>query len=135
MPRIPSLRKFSGDDEVSFSQWLLQFQVQLEALGINPDQNRQMLLCCLEGSTFSCSAQQIGTNNLSYDALKNVLVERFTGEDYKRKLKTKLRNLRFTKGTNINLFAHTLRNTIKELYCLQGNCQRCNRCYRDKSRS
>ena len=48
-------------------------------------------------------------------------MESFTGEDFKRKLETKLRNLKFTKGTNINLFAHTLRNTIKELHGLQGN--------------
>ena len=121
MPRIPSIKKFSGDDEVSFSQWLLQFEAQLGGLGINPNQNRQILLCCLERSAFSYAAQQIGTNDLAYNDLKNVLVERFTGEDYKRKLETKLRNLKFTKGTNINLFAHTLRNTIKELYGLQGN--------------
>ena len=68
----------------------LQLEAQLGVLGINPDQNRQMLLCCLEGSTFSYAAQQIGTNDLAYDALKNVLVERFTREDYKRKLETKL---------------------------------------------
>ena len=80
-----------------------------------------MLLCCLEGSAFSYAAQQIGTNHLACNDLQNVLVERFTGEDYKRKLETKLRNLKFAKGTNINLFAHTLRNTIKELYGLQGN--------------
>ena len=121
MPRIPSIKKLSGDDEVSFSLWLLQFEAQLGALGINADQNKQMLLCCLEGSAFSYATQQIGTNNLAYNDLKNVLVERFTGEDYKRKLETKLRNLKFMKGTNINLFAHTLRNTIKELYGLQGN--------------
>ena len=121
MPRIPSIKKFSGDDKVSFSQWLLQFEAQLGALDISLDQNRQMLLFCIEGSAFSCAAQQIGTNNLVYDALKNVLVGRYTGEDYKRKLETKLRNIGFTKGTNINLFAHTLRNAIKELYGLQGN--------------
>ena len=28
----------------------------------------------------------IGTNDLVYNDLKNALVERFTGEDYKRKL-------------------------------------------------
>ena len=55
-----------------------------------------MLLCCLEGSAFSYVAQQIGTNDLAYNDLKNVLVERFIGEDYKRKLETKLRNLKFT---------------------------------------
>ena len=104
MPRVPSIKKFSGDDEVTFSRWFLQFQVQLGALGINPDRNRQMLLCCLEGRAFRYAAQQIGTNDLAYNDLKNVLVERFTGKDYQRKLETKLRNLRFMKGTNINLF-------------------------------
>ena len=118
MPRISSIKKFSGDDKASFSQWLLQFEAQLGASGINPDQNRQMLLCCLEGSAFSYAAQQIGASDLAYNDLKNVLVERFTGEDYKRKLETKLRNLKFMKGANMNLFAHTLRNTIKELYGL-----------------
>ena len=41
-----------------------------------------MLLCYLVGSAFSFAAQRIGTNDLAYDDLKNVLVERFTGEDY-----------------------------------------------------
>ena len=65
MPRIPSIKEFSGDDEVSFIQWLLQLEAQLGVLGINPAQNRQMLLCCLEGSIFSYAAQQIGTNDLA----------------------------------------------------------------------
>ena len=47
-----------------------------------------MLLCCLEGTGFSYAAQQIGTNDLSYDDLKNVLLKRFTVEVYKRKLET-----------------------------------------------
>ena len=51
--RIPSTKNFGSDDEVSFSQLLLQFEAQLGALGISPDQNRQMLLCCLGGSAFS----------------------------------------------------------------------------------
>ena len=80
-----------------------------------------MLLCCLEGSAFSYAAQKNGNNDLAYDALKNVFVERFTGEDYKRKLETNVQHLIFTKGTNINLFAHTLRNTNKELHGLRGN--------------
>ena len=73
MPRIPSIKKFRGDDEVSFSQWLLQFETQLGVLGINSSQNRQMLLCCLEGSAFSYAAQQIGASDLAYNDLKNVL--------------------------------------------------------------
>ena len=113
MPRIPSIKTFSGNDEVSFSQWLLQLEAQLGRLGINLNQNRQMLLCCLEGSAFSYASQQICTNDLAYDTLKIVLVERLRGEDYKGKLETKLQNLRFTKGTNIDLFAHMLRTQLK----------------------
>ena len=121
MPRIPPIKKFTGDDEVSFSQWLLQFEAQLGALNVNPNQNRQMLLCCLEGSAFSFAAQRIGADDLPYDELKDDLIERFTGEDYKRKLETKLRNLKFTKGMNINSFSNNLRTTVKELYGLQGD--------------
>ena len=72
MLRIPPIKKFSGDDEVSFSQWLLQFEAQLGVLGISLDQNRQMLLCCSERRAFSYAAQQIGTNELAYNDLKNV---------------------------------------------------------------
>ena len=72
MLRIPPIKKFSGDDEVSFCQWLLQFEAQLGVLGINLVQNRQMLLCCSEGRAFSYAAQQIGTNELAYNDLKNV---------------------------------------------------------------
>ena len=70
MLRIPSIKKFSGDDEVSLIQWFLQFEAQLGALGINPEQNRQMLLYCLEGIAFSYAAQQIGTNNLALRCFK-----------------------------------------------------------------
>ena len=50
--------------------------------------------------------------------MKAALVEAFSGEDYKRTLETKLRNLKFTKGTNINLFCNSLRTLIRELYNL-----------------
>ena len=42
--------------------------------------------------------------------------ERFCGDDYKRTLQAKLRNLQFRKGTKIIPFVHELRTTVRELY-------------------
>ena len=88
MLRIPSIKKFSGDNEVSLIQWLLQFEAQLGALGINPEQNRQMLSCCLEGIAFSYAAQQIGTNNLALRCFK----ERISRTIYWGRLQKEVRN-------------------------------------------
>lgn len=63
--------------------------------------------------------QETGTNDPVSNGLKDAILGRFTGQDYKRKLETKLRGLKITKDTNINLFVNTLRNTVKELYGLQ----------------
>ena len=48
MPRIPSIQKFKGDNEVNFQQWILQFEAQRGALEIPAGQNRRMLLYCLD---------------------------------------------------------------------------------------
>lgn len=53
MSQIPPIKNFTGDNEISFSQWLLRFEVQLGAVAINPDQNRQMFSSFLEESGFS----------------------------------------------------------------------------------
>ena len=34
MPKIPSIKKFNGDNEVSFNKWILQFEAQSDALGV-----------------------------------------------------------------------------------------------------
>ena len=82
-------------------------------------QKRQVLLCCLDDSAFISASQRISAENyISYDNLKAALVEAFSGEDYKRTLEGKLRNLKFTKGTNKNLFCNFLRTLIRELYNL-----------------
>ena len=47
-----------------------------------------------------------------------MLAEAFSGEDYKRTLETKSRNLKFAEGTNINLFCNSLRSMIRKLYNL-----------------
>ena len=34
MLKIPSIKKFKGDDGVSFNKWILQFEAQSDALGV-----------------------------------------------------------------------------------------------------
>ena len=69
---------------------------------------------------FNFAAKQIHTK----DPVHNITIwETFLQKDSqeKKELETKLRNLNFTKGASINLFQNTSRNTVKELYQLQGN--------------
>ena len=75
-------------------------------------------MCSLEDSAFTLASQRINAkNDISYDN-KAALAEPFSGEDYKLTLETKLRNLKFTKGANINIFCNSLRTLIRELYNL-----------------
>ena len=105
IPKIPSIKKFKGDNEVSFNKWILQSEAQSDALGVENNRKRQVLLCCLEDSAFTLASQRINAaNNITYDNLKAALAEAFSGEDYKQTLEKGLRNLKFTKCTYINLF-------------------------------
>ena len=114
-----SIKKFTGDNEVSFNTWILQFEAQSGALGVENNKKRKVLLCCLEDCAFTLASQRINAeNDITYHNLKAALSEVFAGEDYKRTLETKLRNLKFTKGTNIKLFCNSLRTLIRELYNL-----------------
>ena len=83
------------------------------------NKKRQVLSCCLEDSAFILASQRINAeNDITYDNLKAALAEALSAEDYKRTLETKLRNLKFTKRTNINLFCNSLRTLIRELHNL-----------------
>ena len=44
MPKIPSIKKFKGDNEVSFNKWILQFEAQSDALGV--ENNIKGKNCC-----------------------------------------------------------------------------------------
>ena len=115
MPKIPSIEKFKGDNEVSFNKWILQYEAQSDAFGVESNKKRQILLCCLEDNAFTLASQRINAeNDIMYDNLKAALAETFSGEDYKKTLEIKLRNLKFTKGTNINLFCNSLCTLIRE---------------------
>ena len=73
----------------------------------------------MEDSAFTLTSQRINAeNDITYNNLKAALAEAFSGEDYKRTLETKSRNLKFTKGTNKNLFCNSLRALIRKLYNL-----------------
>ena len=73
----------------------------------------------MEDSAFTLVSQRINAeNDITYDNLKAALAEAFSSEDYERTLETKLRNLKFTKGTNKSLFCNFLRTLIRELYNL-----------------
>ena len=63
MPKIPSMTKFKGDNEVSFNKWILRFEAQSDALDVENNKKRQVLLCCLEDSAFTLASQRITTEN------------------------------------------------------------------------
>ena len=121
MPKIPSVRKFKGDNEISFQKWILQFNAQIAALGVAADKKNEVLLCCLDDCAFTAASAEIAADaNITFDNLVNALKTTFSGEDYKRNVESKLRNLKFSKGTNINNFCNTLRTFVKELYGLDN---------------
>ena len=73
----------------------------------------------MEDSAFTLASQRINVeNDITCDNLNAALAEAFSGKDYKRTLEIKLRNLKFTKGTSINLFCNSLCTVIRELYNL-----------------
>ena len=88
IPKIPSIKKFKGDNEVSFNKQTLQFETQSGALGVENNKKRQVLLCCLKDSAFTLASQRINAeNDITYYNLKAALVETFSGEDYNEPLK------------------------------------------------
>ena len=79
------------------------------------------MLCCLDDCAFTAASAEIAADaNITFDNLVNALKTTFSGEDYKRNVESKLRNLKFSKGTNINIFCNTLRTFVKELYGLDN---------------
>ncbi len=120
MPKIPNIPRFRGDNETSFDQWCLYFESQLKALGVTDEKRRDILVCCTEGGAFTFVSKTILENsNISYENLKKAIREEFCGEEYKRTLEAKLRNLKFKKGVKITSFSHELRMTVSELYALR----------------
>ena len=61
---------------------------------------------------FSTATTAIVANN----DLKQALQERYSGDEYKRALELKLRQLKFKPGTRINSFVDEWKSVIRELY-------------------
>ena len=121
MTKIPNIQKFKGDNQTSFKDWKLQFEAQLAVLGIGDDKKKEVLLCCTEGGAFQTVVAFLAANiAATYEEVANHLTTKYSGEEYKRTLEVKLRNLVYKKGTNINSYANDLRITVKELYGLEN---------------
>ena len=117
MPKFPKVDKFRGDNQQSFSQWILMFEAQLTVLEIENDKKRETLLCLLDSNAFTRAAQYIAaTPTANYAQLKAELIRLFSGEDYRRSLETKMRTLVFTIESNIPVFCNDLRIVVSELF-------------------
>ena len=104
MPKIPNIEKFKGDNNQSFSLWINKFEAQCSALDISGANDkkkwRDMLMVTTDGDAFSTVTSEISRdNNITYADLKGILVTKYTGDNYKRFLETKLRSLNFRKDT------------------------------------
>ena len=117
--KLPNIKKFKGDNEISFSLWIMQFEAQIRALNITDDNGkwRNVLLCCTESLAFTAISELIlADHTITYADLKTALTGTFCGAEYKRNLETKLRSLSWKKGVNKNIFIHELKTCIKDLY-------------------
>ena len=99
MPRIPAIERFRGDNEQSFSVLVAMLEAQMNALERVDDKKRETLLCCLERSAFAIATAETMENiEITYGQLKDALKTRYSGDDYKRSLEQRLRNLKFKPG-------------------------------------
>ena len=117
--KVPNIKKFKGDNEISLSEWILQLEAQLRALNVTDADGKwkNILLCCTESVAFTTLSEAIvADNTITYAALIQKLKDKFCGVEYKRNLETKLRSLSWKKGINGNLFIHELKTCIKDLY-------------------
>ena len=97
------------------------FEAQCRALEISEEPNKRtwwdVLLVTTADDAFATILADLNENNaISYEAVKTRLTEKYSGEEYKRHLENKLRNLKFRAGTKIPEFLHELRTTIRDYY-------------------
>ena len=63
------------------------------------------------GDAFATIMAEIAADNdITYIDLKASLQTKYTGDNYKRYLETKLHSLKFQKGTNVTEFLHEIRS-------------------------
>ena len=93
-----------------------------ERVGVEDDKKKETLLFLLDGQAFTfLSTTYIAANaTASYAALKTQMTTTFCGVDYKRALETKYRMLTFTKDTEISVYCHEIRLTVRELFDIEN---------------
>ena len=115
MSKIPKIAKFRGDNGQSWVTWIAEHEAHVRALGVADNKFRDILLCSTESTAFTFLAQKISDDN-------NVKIEmkrRFFGDDYRRTLQNKFRELVFRKGMMTNAFIDELAKTIRELFDIE----------------
>ena len=123
IPKIPSIEKFRGANDKSITQWLSIFEAHCRPLEISEEHNKRKwqdtLLVTTSEDAFATVLAALNENNtISYEAVKRMLTEKYSGEEYKCHLESKLRNLKFRAGTKMPEFLHELRSTIRDYYGL-----------------
>ena len=77
-------------------------------------------MCLLSHAAFGLANEHIAQSaDATYDKVVEALREIYAGEQYRRTLETKFRNLVFTPSMNIQDFAHRIKTMIHELYNVQ----------------
>ena len=75
-----------------------------------------MILCCAESSPFTFIQTIANQENITNGNLIDIISERFSGIDYRRKSETKLRGVIVRNVGNIDKFSNKLRLTAKDHY-------------------
>ena len=86
-----------------------EFEAHARALDINQTKWRDILYCFTESTTFTFTDTKIAEDKtITYKILKIEMKRRFFGDDYRRTLQHKFRELTLRKGSNVNMFIDEL---------------------------
>ena len=86
-----------------------EFEAHARALDINQTKWRDILYCFTESTTFTFTDTKIAEDKtITYKILKIEMKRRFFGDDYRRTLQHKFRELTLRKGSNVNTFIDEL---------------------------
>ena len=86
-----------------------EFEAHARALDINQNKWKDILLCFTESTAFTFTDTKIAEDKtITYNILKIEMKRRFFGDDYRRTLQHKFRELTLRKGSNVNTFIDEL---------------------------
>ena len=118
--KIAKVNKFKRGNKQSFIIWITEFDVNARALDINQNNWRDILLCFTESTAFTFVPTKIAEDDATtYNTLKIEMKKRFFGDDCRRTLQHKFRELIFRKGSNVNTFIEELTKATRELFDIE----------------